>query len=283
MSWSKATRAYGTVLALVACTPSPPPGPAPRSSALSSPFSFGTPASAGTSSNDAGATPSLPRARGPFVDPIPTVAVRGATFMMGSREDETARPPQRVTVTPFEIHATEVSAAAYAACVDAGACTATRPPKDDYCNVGRPGHERHPANCVTLAQARAYCAAAGKRLPTEPEWELAARGTDGRKYSWGNGAFGGEECEPEDMWATCEVGSAPKGKSPSGAFDMTGNVWEWTDTEHCAYGKPGCKSGLYTARGGSSASYVFATATVRAAQAPDEPNESLGFRCARSP
>jgi formylglycine-generating enzyme required for sulfatase activity len=274
MSWSKPTCA---VLVLTACSPrsSPPPAAAPAPAPT---FSFGTPSTA-TSAKPA---PPQPQPPAPFVDPIAMVAVRGSTFTMGSLEDESARPPQRVTVASFQIHVTEVSAAAYLACVRAGACTPTRAPMDDYCNIGRAGHEQHPANCVTLNQARAYCAAAGKRLPTEPEWELAARGTDGRKYSWGNKVYGPEECRPRDMWATCEVGSAPAGKSPSGALDMTGNVWEWTDTEHCAYGKSGCKSGLFTARGGSSASYVFATATIRAGQAPDEPNESLGFRCARN-
>lgn len=157
----------------------------------------------------------------------------------------------RVVVSTFWLDATEVTALAYASCVAVRSCTA--PATGEHCTFGKSDQATHPINCVTPAQAGAYCAFAGKRLPTELEWEYAARGGQERRYPWGDAELDatrlnacGTECvapvgspSPQqrtvypatDGWpATAPVGSFPAGKSPFGALDMAGNVWEITST-----------------------------------------------------
>lgn len=206
------------------------------------------------------------------------VDVPAARYDMGStggRPDEA--PVHPVEVAAFQIDVTEVTAAAYGSCIAAGACTDAAS-TEAWCNVGIARLARHPANCVTWHQAQAYCRWVGKRLPTEQEWELAARGTDGRIYPWGNGAHGGEECELTGR-ATCEVGTAPAGKSPYGALDMVGNAEEWTSSPYCPYLHK-CDTATVVARGGAS-DFIGGTATSRMAYPPGARGEALGFRCAR--
>jgi hypothetical protein len=108
------------------------------------------------------------------------------------------RPGGEQELPAFAIDRTEVTVAQFAACVDQGGCSSeglTMPYFDgsehpdfaEFCNWQK--RDDHPINCVTWEQARTYCQWAGKRLPTEAEWEKAARGTDGRKYPWGNDGF----------------------------------------------------------------------------------------------
>jgi len=125
-------------------------------------------------------------------------------------------PYHMVTVPTFRIDEYAVMASEYEACVTASACTATY--ADSGCNYDVSGRENHPINCVTWDQAKSYCAWTGKRLPTEAEWEKAARGTDGRKYPWGNT---GLDCDHAVQNATgcnnastAPVGSKPLGISP---------------------------------------------------------------------
>ncbi|MCP4245829.1 MAG: SUMF1/EgtB/PvdO family nonheme iron enzyme, partial [bacterium] len=130
---------------------------------------------------------------------------------------------------PFWIDRTEVTRAMYAACVADGGCTET--PVSDYSS-----RDTQPIDRVTWFQAREFCAWRGVRLPTEAEWEYAARGPDGLVYPWGDefvrvnatneGNSGGE---------TADVGSRPWGVSWVGAFDMSGNVWEWVSTLYEGY------------------------------------------------
>jgi formylglycine-generating enzyme required for sulfatase activity len=139
-----------------------------------------------------------------------------------------------------------VTVAAYRLCVRASACAP--PIKHEGCNWEQRGRDDHPINCVDWAQANAYCAWMGKRLPTEEEWEYAARGREGRRYPWGDEAPGptrvnvcDKECrrmaergrgqlppimfEASDGWgSTAPVGSYPAGNSPFGVADMAGNI-----------------------------------------------------------
>ncbi|OGP59482.1 MAG: hypothetical protein A2V67_10775 [Deltaproteobacteria bacterium RBG_13_61_14] len=131
-------------------------------------------------------------------------------------------PAHRVSLDAFYIDKFEVTQGEYKECVRAGSC------KDNKKYDGFTG-DRQPVVGVTWNQAKAYCEWAGKRLPTEAEWEKAARGTDGRMYPWGNQKASCElanydDCKMEKTWP---VGTKPDGASPYGALDMAGNVWEW--------------------------------------------------------
>jgi formylglycine-generating enzyme required for sulfatase activity len=178
--------------------------------------------------------------------------IPGGTFMMGSDGgNSTEKPVHPVAVAAFSMDVTEVTVAAYGACVTAGKCS--EPGTGDDCNWGKNDRQDHPINCVDWNQATAYCAYAGKRLPTEEEWEYAARGTDGRTYPWGNEAPRNELCWKR--WAskegTCVVGSHPSGASPFGLQDMAGNVGEWTSSNYCSYPINKCIDTARVSRGGN--------------------------------
>lgn len=137
------------------------------------------------------------------------------------------RPQQRIRLDEFYIDRYEVTNRQYKLfCSATGYLAPANPQWDrDYFN-SKPDH---PALNLTWEQARAYCIWAGKRLPTEAEWEKAARGTDGRTYPWGNEwADSLANFRTGDRFEkSSPVGSFPGGVSPYGAFDMAGNVWEW--------------------------------------------------------
>ncbi len=193
----------------------------------------------------------------------------GGTYTMGETK-------KTVTVQPFLLDVTEVTVGAYAACVKAGECKA----------VNGGAKSDHPVVNVDWNEAVAYCAWAGKRLPTEEEWEWAARGAEkGTTYPWGNEAPGSQLCwggsgndrKARGFDATCPVGSYPRGDSPQGVKDLAGNVWEWTSTAYDASSRVG--------RGGCWRDDVpdFVSAADRGGRAPGYRGNSLGFRCARTP
>jgi formylglycine-generating enzyme required for sulfatase activity len=215
-------------------------------------------------------------------------SVTGGTFTMGQRKDT-------VTVQPFLTDVTEVTVDAYAACVGAGGCTADHPGQwttdnmtflaDDKCNYGVAGRGSHPMNCVDWNQAVAYCGWAKKRLPTEEEWEWAARGQSrGTAYPWGNDApsslawWNRRACWNRKD-GTCAVGSYPAGDAPGGIHDLAGNVSEWTASNYDAAGS------ARVFRGGN---WENADASIlRASFRPGSPAwfryYTVGFRCSRTP
>jgi sulfatase modifying factor 1 len=166
------------------------------------------------------------------------ILIPGGEFEMGSdafMDDE--RPARNVNVDTFYIDANEVTVASYDLCVQTGSCEL--PGTGGYCNYGVTGRDDHPINCVGWFDAYTYCGWVGgmieKRLPTEAEWEKAARGDDARIYPWGddppptcthvsmNEGMGGG-CGAD---SSLPVGSKPMGDSPYGVHDMAGGVYDW--------------------------------------------------------
>lgn len=191
-------------------------------------------------------------------------------------------PAHEAVIARFLMDATEVTVDAYASCTQAGKC---KPMHTDnpFCNVHFEGRGSHPVNCIDWNDAAAYCELLGKRLPTEHEWEYAARGgSEGRLYSWGN--------EEPDARRSCYMhngGSCPVAQFPAGAFglfDMTGNVWEWTSSWYGPY--PGeAETGLFKVYRGGSWSRRFSKwmrNDLRNRFKPEEEGGSLGMRCAKS-
>lgn len=263
--------------------------------------------------------------RTPLARAIPGAMVRipGGTFLMGTNDGYFTEelPVHRVAVADFDLDLTEVTVAAYAACVRRGACEPApttadwpdifppeRPLANSFCNGNRADRQEHPVNCLTWTQADTYCRAVGRRLPTEEEWEYAARGGDEqRTYAWGNdpptvlrmNACGVECAEamrrirpwtflyPEsDGWAgTAPVGSFPDGDGRWGLVDIAGNVQEWLSTPFCPYDNPRCESQERSARGPAFlGNQVF---KMRAARRNRDViwhrSGDLGVRCARTP
>ena len=168
-------------------------------------------------------------------DSAPMVYVPAGPFPMGSTASTDEAPVHEVVLDAFWIDQYEVTNRQYELCVDAGACS---PPETGGSETraayfGEEAYADYPVAFVDWFQADAYCQWTGGRLPTEAEWEKAARGTDERVYPWGNDAptcdLTNYEIAPS-TWCvgdTSEVGSYPAGASPFGALDMAGNLWEW--------------------------------------------------------
>lgn len=232
------------------------------------------------------------------------VLIPAGSFWMGcnatvdSQCEGDESPYHEVTLSGYYIDKTEVTVDDYADCVTAGACTAPST-ASSYCNWEVSGKGNHPVNCVNWSQAGEYCTWAGKRLPTEAEWEKAARGTDGRKYPWGNEDATceyavmydgtGKACGTDSTWEVC--GKSPAGDSPYGLCDMSGNVWEWVSdwydsgyyTNSPASNPTGPVSGSFrVGRGGGFVNFDhYLRASSRNAVSPSVDSDLLGFRCAR--
>jgi formylglycine-generating enzyme required for sulfatase activity len=237
-----------------------------------------------------------------------------------------------VSVPTFCLDRHEVTAAAYDSCVEHGNCL--KSPQDvhftgatevqraafsELCNTRREGRGEHPANCVDWSMADNFCRTqggrlsdGGARLPTEAEWEFAARGSGQKAFPWGDEPPDatrlnacGSECEgwfvqhklttrtlyPVDdgFPGTAPVGSFPKGATREGVVDLAGNVWEWTGDWYGPYSgdaasnPKGAEAGTErVVRGGSfnGAMSAWAKPAYRWKTTPDVYNHAIGFRCA---
>jgi eukaryotic-like serine/threonine-protein kinase len=264
--------------------------------------------------------------------------IPGGTFFMGSDEKDAEpneKPAHKVKLGPYCLDELEVTVAQYKACSDHGECkragkdnlwpgitAAQRKIYDPLCNINDPASRgSHPINCVDWDHARLYCEANDARLPTEAEWEFAARGSDGRTYPWGDDPPSaqllnacGKECvawmkknpdpdqpiaamydEDDGHPATAPVGSFPKGKSSWGIQDIAGNVWEWVADWYADY-DPASASATATdpkgpvagerrvIRGGAwnGAKPAWVRPAWRFQAAPTFRTHGIGFRCAKS-
>ncbi len=232
------------------------------------------------------------------------VLIRGSTFDMGCDQaveeascDQDEFPVHAVELSSYAIDVTEVTVEAYESCVVEGGCSPRNVAADIGCNAGV-DDAQHPANCVTWSQAAAYCEWAGKRLPSEAQWEFAAEGQANSRWPWGGApnpncdlaviVTDGPGCGAD---RTAPVGSRRSGSTRAGVADLTGNVSEWVADWYSAtaYAEwhdtsdpAGPPSGeLRIRRGADFKSGAIASLRVRNRVAAD-PKVALptaGFRC----
>ena len=227
-------------------------------------------------------------------DGAPMVLVPAGEFLMGSTEgDDDEQPVHRVFLDSFYIDTFEVTNGRFAKFV---AAIQSEPPWG-FADQETPVLQAdRPVRWVNWLEATGYCLWAGKRLPTEAEWEKSARGTDGRTYPWGN-----EPPTPahavyglkEGADTVSPIGNRDQGKSPSGVHDLAGNLYEWVAdwyddtfyTAQPAYNPRGPADG--TAKGQRGGSYINQPyrlrSTFRTKSDPTEHDPRVGFRCAQDP
>jgi formylglycine-generating enzyme required for sulfatase activity/nucleoside phosphorylase len=239
--------------------------------------------------------------------PEGAVRIPETTFFMGAPDgtgESDEHPKHAVSLSSFCIDRFEVTVGQYTQCIakprDGVACSPAK--SDKFCNT----LSQHPINCVDFRQAETYCRWALGRLPTEAEWELTARGKDGRKYPWGNDPPGRQVCWNGDgndfgkgkRLGTCPVGKYKSGATPEGVFDMAGNVAEWTADWYAPYEAARDGEALMNPKGPAERPAndyrvvrggAFSANTERSLRAvdrmyfaADERVVGVGFRCARS-
>ncbi len=252
--------------------------------------------------NGAGRETELPAAN----VPEDMILIPADSFLMGCGQgepscNENERPLHGVILDEYLIDKYEVTNAAYAACVAAGSCNAPSSTeswtRNSYYNIEEYGN--FPVIWVSWNDATDYCRWAGKRLPTEAEWEKAARGSsDTRPFPWGNDPptcelsnfkRDGSDCFGD----TSEVGSYPDGASPYGVMDMSGNVWEWVadlyDGEYYQNspernpGGPSTGEFRTTRGGGWDSTPLDIRVSNRNNVDPTATGDAIGFRCAAEP
>ncbi len=244
-------------------------------------------------------------------DPLDMVPIPGGTFTMGDAQGDANEAPRPVTVGAFTLMRTEVSNDQFAAFVaETGYRTDVERSGGGHVWRGRwrlvagagwrapsgggsgiAGLDDHPVVQVSARDAEAFCAHHGLRLPSEAEWEFAARGADHRRFPWGDAPprqqGGGEPlanfgtvacCAPDDTDGhrrTAPVGSYPAGASPFGLLDMAGNVWEWTASRF-----PGRPEHRVIRGGGWGNNPYCLRVSYRHGNPPQFGLDMVGFRCA---
>jgi formylglycine-generating enzyme required for sulfatase activity len=217
-----------------------------------------------------------------------TMGIDKAETYHTATDDET--PKHTVNLDAFWIDRTEVTNAQYKQCVQAGKCMAS-----DFASESKYMGDTQPVIGMEWEDAANYCQWVGRQLPSEAQWEKAARGTDGRLYPWGDQkptcditVYAPKPtdhgCGQETTWP---VGSKPQGASPYGALDMGGNVFEWVQDTYAGYPgttyqDPQYGQGFHIVRGGSwfeDARYV--TTTLRQKHMQGASYTDVGFRCVR--
>ena len=207
--------------------------------------------------------------------PVGMVLIPAGEVTLGSAIDADENPIRTVRIAPFFLDVHPVTNAQYAEFV---AATGHRAPKHWIGGAPPPGEESHPVVWLSWFDAAACATWAQKRLPTEDEWEYAARGTDGREYPWGSDFEPDRcNCRASSLGGVSPVGSFPAGVSPFGCHDMAGNVWEWTDSWH------GDGEERRVLRGGSWGSGAMSVrACYRGRDYPSYWSNGYGLRCALS-
>ena len=223
---------------------------------------------------------------------VEMVLVPDGSFHMGSNDGSSPEQPMHVVaLDSFYIDKYEVTNALYKSCVDAGACVPLSETKSEMRThyYGNPEFYEYPAIYVDWFQAKNYCEWRGASLPTEAEWEKAARGTGRRTYSWGEQAPSTTLANyARNIGDTTPVKNYPDGASPYGVYNMAGNVWEWVHSAYQPYpyqaddGRE--DSGTVNNRvirggGWESIGEELLHTTRRADKPPDQSNNTIGFRC----
>jgi formylglycine-generating enzyme required for sulfatase activity len=288
----------------------PPAQPAAASSAATPIAAAATPPSATAAAHDEAEPdePHGPAAENPYEESGPNrpaivrqpvvardgmLRLAGGRFVMGTsspRAPANERPARPTTVAPFWIDRTEVTVGAYRACVDGGACA--RPSRASATCTFDVGDPELPVSCVHWRDADAYCRSAGKRLPTEREWEYAARGSFPASFPWGGvsscanavtlvNELSGRGCTARPA----RVGSHPSGASVFGVQDLSGNVEEWTADWYVESLGPGPSPRAGAARvlrgGGWLSTPSQSRTTSRDWGSALEAGPNVGFRCAK--
>ncbi len=205
--------------------------------------------------------------------PSDMVMIESGEFVMGSNtKGSNENPERKVWLNDYFMDKYEVTNEAYLRFVKQ---IKHEEPKDWQVYGYMEDKKNHPVVFVSFDDASGYCKWSGKRLPTEEEWEKAARGTIGYIYPWGNEVETGRaNTSIEDMVGTTKVGMYEGGRSPYGLYDMAGNVWEWTSSTYISKEK--------VVKGGSwGLSHKLARTFIRIGYEPTTKTNNVGFRCAK--